>query len=71
MDVYENLGLKVQKIRRTKEWSQEELAFRSGLDRTYISHIENGKRAISLLAVCKIAKGLGVEPCDLLKGIHL
>ena len=71
MDVYTKLGLKIQNLRREKDWSQEELAFETDLHRTYISHVEGGKRKISLEAVCKIAKGLGITPSELIKGISL
>ncbi len=41
--------------------SQEELAFRAELDRTYISQIERGIGNPSVLVLVKIAKVLGVE----------
>jgi len=71
MNVYEKLGSKIQKLRHQHKWSQEELADRTDLHRTYISHIEGGKREISLETVCKIAKGFGISPSDILKGISL
>ena len=71
MNVYEKLGSKIQKLRHQKEWSQEELADRATLHRTYISHIENGKREISLETVCRVAKGFGISPSEILKGISL
>ena len=46
--------------------SQEELATRSALHRTYIGAIERGERNISLATLELIAKGLGVEPSELL-----
>lgn len=50
--------------------SQEELGFRSGLDRTYISGIERGMRNPSLTALVKIAKGLGLNTSELLNGLE-
>ncbi len=47
--------------------SQEELATRSGLHRTYIGGIERAERNISLSTLEMIAKGLDVEPSELLK----
>ena len=47
--------------------SQEELATRSGLHRTYVGGIERAERNISLSTLEMIAKGLGVEPSELLK----
>ena len=71
MDVYEQLAIKIRKLRYQNEWSQEELAERAGLHRTYISHIENAKREISLETVCRIANGLGMTPSKLLSGIAI
>ncbi|AHI52424.1 helix-turn-helix domain-containing protein [Spiroplasma culicicola] len=47
--------------------TQEELSFRAGLHRNYISDTERGRRNVSLKAVEKIAEGLGVEVCELFK----
>lgn len=50
--------------------SQEELAFRSELDRTYISGLERGVRNPSLTAIVKVAHGLGITVDKLLKGLQ-
>lgn len=71
MDVYAKLATKVRKLRNERQWSQEELADRSGLHRTYISHIENGKREISVETLCKIAKGFDISPSELMENITL
>lgn len=55
------LGSKIKKIRQKKKMSQEELAFESGLHRTYISDIERGARNVSILNIAKIAKALKVS----------
>ena len=47
--------------------SQEELAFRCNLHRTYISDIERGNRNISIDNIAKIASALNISPADLLK----
>lgn len=70
MDVYEQLAKKIRKLRNEREWSQEELADRANLHRTYISHLENGKRQISVETLCKIAKGFGITSSELMKGIQ-
>ena len=53
------------------DMSQEELADRAGLHRTYIGGVEQGRRNLSLLNILKIAKALEVEAGVLLKGINL
>lgn len=46
--------------------SQEALAERTGLHRTYIGSVERGERNVSIDNVERIARGLGVQPQDLL-----
>jgi transcriptional regulator with XRE-family HTH domain len=69
MDVYEQLGTRIRNLRNQKKWSQEELAERAELHRTYVSHLENGKRQISVATLCQLAKGFEITPSELLKGI--
>lgn len=45
--------------------SQEELADRAGLHRTYVSSIERAKRNISLESIFALATALGVRPAEL------
>jgi transcriptional regulator with XRE-family HTH domain len=59
-------GQKVKEARQEKHMSQEELAFRSGLHRTYISSIERGKRNVSLVNIRRLANALGVPLQDLI-----
>lgn len=58
MDVKVEYGKKVREIRKREGVSQESLADLAGLDRTYISDIENGKRNVSIETIFKIADGL-------------
>jgi len=60
------LGNNIRKYRKAKGWSQEELAFQAGLDRTYIGSIERGERNVAALNLVKIAKVLEVPVGELL-----
>ena len=66
MDIRKQVGVNLQRLRREKGWSQEALAFESGLHRTYVSGIERGVRNPTLLILDKLAKTLGVRPTELL-----
>lgn len=54
-------GKKLRKIREESNISQEELAELSGLDRTYISGVERGKRNISLRNIFKLSNALQIS----------
>lgn len=69
MDIRRQLGFNVQRIRRERDWSQEELAFESGLHRTYISGIERGARNPTVLVLERLANALCVAPARLLEPI--
>ena len=58
-------GSQIQKLRKERELSQENLALLCGLDRSYIGGVERGERNISLINIQKIAKALGVKVKDL------
>lgn len=61
-----SFGHNVQSVRQTLSISQEELAFRAGLHRTYIGMVERAERSISLQNAKKIADALNVKLDELL-----
>ena len=62
-----HFGNRVRTERLKLGLPQEKLAFDCGLDRTYISGIERGKRNLSLLNIHRLAAALGLPAADLLK----
>ena len=63
------LGEKIREIRKIIGLSQEELALKAGVDRSYIGGIERGERNVSLLTLIKIASCLNCSVADFTKGI--
>ena len=63
-----SFGKNVQLYRKALNISQEELAFRAELNRTYIGMVERAERNISLKNAKKIADALNVKLDDLLSG---
>jgi transcriptional regulator with XRE-family HTH domain len=59
-------GLQVKELRLQKGFSQEELAWETGLEFSQINRIENGKINTSISNIFIIAKALGVKPMELL-----
>ncbi len=62
MDLLQAFGLTLKRLRKIKAWSQEELAYHSGLDRTYISLLERGLRNPTLNTIFSIANCMGYKP---------
>ena len=60
-------GDRVREIRKKKGLSQEELAYKAGLHRTYIGMIERAEKNITLINIEKIANALDVEIANLIK----
>jgi transcriptional regulator with XRE-family HTH domain len=54
-------------LRRARGLSQEALADKIGIDRTYCGSVERAERNVSIDNVARIAKALAVEPWKLLK----
>jgi transcriptional regulator with XRE-family HTH domain len=67
MDLRKLVGRNVREQRRARGFSQEELGFEAGLDRTYISGVERGVRNPTVLIVGKLARALRVTPDALLR----
>ena len=66
-DLLVKFGVKVRELRKLKNISQEELAHKADLHRTYIGMIERAEKNITLLNVEKIAKALNLTISELLK----
>lgn len=66
MDIRVVIGKNIQRLRRERSLSQEELSFRSDSSRAYISGLEAGKRNPTALSLVKFADALGVTVIDLL-----
>lgn len=61
----DNLGKNLRAAREKRELTQEQLSERSGVQAGEISRIETGKRDPQISTLLKLAKGLGVEPGQL------
>jgi len=61
VDIEKNFGLAVRKWREKLRLSQDDLAKRAGLHRTYICDVERGARNVSLKNVQKISDALGIS----------
>ena len=69
MEITKELGIKIREERIKIGISQEELAYRSGLHRTYIGAVERGERNITLQSLKKIAIGLELSITELTENL--
>ena len=67
MDLPKILGRNVRQQREALGASQEEIAFRAGMNRAYLSDVERGARNPTVRVVGRLAKALGVDPSELLR----
>jgi transcriptional regulator with XRE-family HTH domain len=66
MDIREVLAANIKRYRREAGLSQEELAHRAGIDRTYISAIERCRYSTSVDVLDRVARELGIDAAALL-----
>ena len=65
LDIKKQFGLAIKRRRLELNISQEELADRAQLHRTYIGDVERGSRNLSLENIQKVASGLGLKVSSL------
>ena len=64
--ILEKFGERLQKVRKSRGITQDELAVKISMDRTYIGLIERGERNPTIRTLYKIAKALKVNASELL-----
>ena len=60
------LGTVVRAERLRRKWSQEDLAGEAGLNRSYLTDLENGRRTPNLGTLMQLAQALGMETSELI-----
>lgn len=68
MTLRETFAANLRRYRKAVGLSQEELAHRAQIDRTYVSSLERCQYAATLDVIEKLAVELGIEPAELLVG---
>jgi transcriptional regulator with XRE-family HTH domain len=70
LSVHRAFGQVLREYRKKANLSQEELAHRSGIDRTFVSLLERGLRQPSLSTILELSKVLGVAPSSLVNEVE-
>ena len=61
MDIKQKVGLRIKELRGQKEMSQEEVANTADMERSFMTHIESGRRNISVDTLQRILSALGIS----------
>ena len=60
MDLKERIGIRITQLRKDKKLSQQKFAYEADIERTFLTHIEKGRKNISVGTLEKILKALDV-----------
>jgi transcriptional regulator with XRE-family HTH domain len=63
-------GAVIRELRKKSGRSQEDIAFDSALDRSFISLLETGRQQPSLITIFQLAKALGVSPSQIISSVE-
>lgn len=69
-EILKKFGERVRELRKQKDISQEELAHKADLHRTYIGMIERAEKNLTLLNIERIANALEVNISELFKDLE-
>ena len=66
MDLKRAMATNLRRVRRNKDLTQEELAYRDGLSARYLGSIERAKVSASVTVLGRLANALRIDACDLI-----
>ena len=69
MDIRTKIGLRIRELRKAKGLSQEQLALKAEIDRTYMASVENGKRNVAIVNIERIINALETTFQDFFTGL--
>lgn len=61
MDIKQKIGRRIKEFRTDLKLTQEALAFKAEIDKTYVNEVENGKRNISVINLEKLIGALETD----------
>ena len=68
-DIASRFGRRVRELRHARQMTQSEVAAHFGIDRTFLSDVERGRKSVCLPTMEVLALGFGVSLSDLMRGI--
>ncbi|MGH2648077.1 MAG: helix-turn-helix domain-containing protein [Ginsengibacter sp.] len=64
MDLKEKIGKRITELRKEKNLSQQKFAYEADIERTFLTHIEKGRKNISVDTLQRILEGLEIPIRD-------
>ncbi len=64
MDIKLKIGQRLRELRKELKLSQEALAYKAEVDRTYVTDVENGRRNVSVEILERLIKALDISVTD-------
>ncbi|MBN8698991.1 MAG: helix-turn-helix transcriptional regulator [Chitinophagales bacterium] len=64
MDIKLKIGQRIRELRKELGISQEALAYKAEVDRTYVTDVENGRRNVSVEILERLIKALDISVTD-------
>ena len=68
-DICTDFGRRLRQLRIKRKLSQEELAYRVGMDVSYLSEVENGRKEPCLRKIKELAQGLDITMSRMMRGL--
>jgi len=70
MTIEEAFGQTIRELRKSKKLSQEALSDLSSLDRSFISHLECGKKQPSLITIFQLAEAFNMSATNIISMVE-
>ena len=64
MDIKVAIGERIAQLRKAKKLSQQKFSYEAEIERSYLTHVEKGRKNISVETLLKITKALGISLKD-------
>jgi transcriptional regulator with XRE-family HTH domain len=64
MDMKVAIGERIAKLRKAQKLSQQQFSYEAEIERSYLTHVEKGRKNISVETLVKITKALGISLKD-------
>ena len=68
-DICTDFGRRLRQLRLKRKLSQEDLAYRVGMDVSYLSEVENGRKEPCLRKIKELAQGLDITVSSMMRGL--